>query len=54
MPVAVDYSIVPTKFVVIHHTVTNECNSESSCSEIMKSIQNFHMDTMEFHDVGYK
>nr|XP_023026146.1 peptidoglycan-recognition protein 2-like [Leptinotarsa decemlineata] len=53
MPVAVDYAIMPVKFAIIHHTVTPECNSEESCSKIMRSIQNFHMDTLEFHNVGY-
>ncbi|KAJ8967685.1 hypothetical protein NQ317_015430 [Molorchus minor] len=52
-PVAVDYAIVPVNYVVVHHTVTPECNSKSSCSEIMRSIQNFHMDNLEFHDIGY-
>ncbi|KAG5879196.1 hypothetical protein JTB14_030157 [Gonioctena quinquepunctata] len=52
-PIAVDYAIIPVKFAIIHHTVTRECDSEESCSTIMKSIQDFHMNTMEFHDVGY-
>ncbi|CAH1154368.1 unnamed protein product [Phaedon cochleariae] len=51
--VAVDYAIIPIKYVIIHHTVTPECDSQTSCANIMKSIQNFHMDTMDFHDVGY-
>ncbi|KAJ8932085.1 hypothetical protein NQ318_008314, partial [Aromia moschata] len=53
IPVAVDYAIVPVNFVVIHHTVTPECDDKDSCSKIMQSIQNFHIDELEFHDVGY-
>ncbi|KAJ8920327.1 hypothetical protein NQ315_011989 [Exocentrus adspersus] len=53
LPVAVDYAIIPIKFVVIHHTVTPECTSETSCSSMVRSIQNFHMDTLEFQDIGY-
>ncbi|XP_018566157.1 peptidoglycan-recognition protein 2 [Anoplophora glabripennis] len=50
---AVDYALIPIKFAVIHHTVTPECSNEDSCSQILKSIQNFHMDTLEFQDIGY-
>lgn len=53
-PFAVDYSIVPTKNVIIHHTVTTECNSVTECSRMIREIQNFHMDNLEFHDIGYK
>ncbi|CAH1110348.1 unnamed protein product [Psylliodes chrysocephalus] len=52
-PIAVDYAIVPVKFVIIHHTVTPECTTERSCASVVKSIQDFHMEELEFHDVGY-
>nr|CAI5841749.1 unnamed protein product [Callosobruchus analis] len=53
-PVAVDYAILPVKYVIIHHTVTPECKTELSCASIIRGIQEFHMDTLEFHDIGYK
>ncbi|VEN56836.1 unnamed protein product [Callosobruchus maculatus] len=53
-PVAVDYAILPVKYVIIHHTVTPECKTEFSCASTIRGIQEFHMDTMEFHDIGYK
>ncbi|XP_060527585.1 peptidoglycan-recognition protein 2-like [Cylas formicarius] len=52
-PIAVDYGRVPTPNIVIHHTVTNECSTESACMQLLRSIQNFHIDTMEFQDIGY-
>ncbi|VEN56835.1 unnamed protein product [Callosobruchus maculatus] len=52
-PVAVDYAILPVKYVIIHHTVTPECKTEFSCASTIRGIQEFHMDTMEFHDIGY-
>ncbi|XP_045475437.1 peptidoglycan-recognition protein 2-like [Harmonia axyridis] len=49
----VEYAIVPLEYVIVHHTVTNNCHSEKSCSELLRNIQNFHMEEMEFHDIGY-
>ncbi|CAG9838203.1 unnamed protein product [Diabrotica balteata] len=51
--IAVEYAIMPVKYVIIHHTVTPQCTTEESCSKIMQSIQNFHMENLEFHDIGY-
>lgn len=53
-PIAVEYTVIPVKTVIVHHTVTDECNSLQSCSELVQSIQNFHMENLEFHDIGYK
>ncbi|KAL1490235.1 hypothetical protein ABEB36_012964 [Hypothenemus hampei] len=50
---AVDYAIIPIQNVVIHHTVTRDCNTEEECAELLKEIQNFHLDILEFHDIGY-
>lgn len=50
----VEYSLTPIQYVVLHHTVTPTCTSEESCSELLKNIQNFHMDELEYHDIGYK
>ncbi|XP_056638356.1 peptidoglycan-recognition protein 2-like [Diorhabda sublineata] len=51
--IAVDYVIIPVTKVVIHHTVTPECSTQETCSSMVKSIQNFHMESLEFPDIGY-
>lgn len=40
----VTYQTFPVKNVVIHHTVTSTCSTKLKCSNIMLSIQNYHMD----------
>ncbi|CAG9759491.1 unnamed protein product [Ceutorhynchus assimilis] len=52
-PHAFDYLIIPVINVIIHHTVTPKCNTQEKCTAILREIQNFHMDTLEFHDIGY-
>lgn len=54
IPLEIDYQIIPVKNVVIHHTVTEKCSTEDDCASILRSIQNFHMENLEFHDIGYK
>lgn len=53
IPLEVDYSLIPIEYVIVHHTVTPTCSNEKTCSEMIKSIQNFHMENLEFHDIGY-
>ncbi|KAL3267928.1 hypothetical protein HHI36_007067 [Cryptolaemus montrouzieri] len=53
LPLEVEYALIPIQYVVVHHTVTPTCTTEAKCSELLKNIQNFHMDEMEFHDIGY-
>ncbi|ENN72103.1 hypothetical protein HUJ04_000291 [Dendroctonus ponderosae] len=52
-PFAVDYSIIPVRNVVVHHTVTPGCSSGSQCAGTLREIQNFQIDTLEFPDIGY-
>lgn len=52
--VSVPYQIIPVPNVVIHHTVTETCETKSSCSETVKNIQNHHMNELNFDDIGYK
>ncbi|GJQ80275.1 PGRPS1 [Trypoxylus dichotomus] len=49
----VDYSIIPLKYVIVHHTLTPSCKCESACADLLKNLQNFHMDIQGFHDIGY-
>ncbi|XP_076305212.1 peptidoglycan-recognition protein SC2-like [Tachypleus tridentatus] len=43
----------PVNVVLIHHTAGSSCDSLSLCSSIAKSIQNEHMDTNKWSDIGY-
>ncbi|KAK9881785.1 hypothetical protein WA026_017302 [Henosepilachna vigintioctopunctata] len=52
-PLEIDYTIIPLQYIIVHHTVTPTCKTEASCSDMLTSIQNFHMNTLDFHDIGY-
>ncbi|KAL3892000.1 hypothetical protein ACJMK2_004240 [Sinanodonta woodiana] len=39
--------------VFIHHTVTSRCVFTSLCTKEVKKIQNYHMDTKGWDDIGY-
>uniref|UniRef100_A0A674J9X9 Peptidoglycan-recognition protein n=1 Tax=Terrapene triunguis TaxID=2587831 RepID=A0A674J9X9_9SAUR len=43
----------PVPFVIIHHTEGNPCTSQASCSRQVKGIQNYHMNTQRWSDIGY-
>ncbi|XP_070572363.1 peptidoglycan-recognition protein SC2-like [Ptychodera flava] len=43
----------PVDFTFIHHTVGNRCYSQSACSAEMRGIQNYHMDSLGWNDIGY-
>lgn len=44
---------IPPHYVVIHHSATRSCNDTESCKQLLKSIQNYHMDDREWCDIGY-
>lgn len=44
---------VPVPYVVIHHGVSKGCLDQASCSAIVRSYQNHHMDTNGWPDIGY-
>lgn len=50
----VSYQIIPVPNVVIHHTVTQACDTKPECSTIISNIQNHHMNELDFDDIGYK
>lgn len=52
-PRAVNYLIVPIPYVIIQHTVTPECSTSNSCSQRVENIRSFHMDNLNFDDIGY-
>ncbi|KAM4640715.1 peptidoglycan recognition protein 1-like [Discoglossus pictus] len=43
----------PVSFVIIHHTEGASCNSQSSCSTQARNIQNYHIKTKGWCDIGY-
>jgi N-acetylmuramoyl-L-alanine amidase len=43
----------PIPRVFIHHTESAGCTSQSSCSAAVKSIQNYHIDSKGWADIGY-
>nr|AXF35728.1 GPRP2 [Holotrichia oblita] len=47
------YTVIPLKYVIIHHTVTSKCMDPSSCSRTLANMQNYHMGTLKFDDIGY-
>nr|XP_022912534.1 peptidoglycan-recognition protein 2 [Onthophagus taurus] len=49
----VEHTIIPVKYVIIHHTVTPSCSTEEICSDLVTNIQNYHMDELNWHDIGY-
>lgn len=48
------YQIRPIRYVVIHHTVTGECNGLLQCAEILQNMQNYHQTELNFNDISYK
>lgn len=42
-PEQIDNLTLPVRMFFIHHTDTKGCNSMESCSQLMRSIQRFHM-----------
>eukprot|EP00057_Strongylocentrotus_purpuratus_P032237 XP_787018.3 PREDICTED: peptidoglycan-recognition protein SC2 [Strongylocentrotus purpuratus] len=40
-------------YAVVHHTDTISCTTEASCKSLVQKIQNFHMDTKGWSDIGY-
>ncbi|XP_063913546.1 peptidoglycan-recognition protein SB1-like [Zophobas morio] len=43
----------PPPFVVVHHSDTPVCNSESQCKTRIKNIQSQHMKNNGWDDIGY-
>jgi N-acetylmuramoyl-L-alanine amidase len=47
------YPHPPANYVVIIHTESIPCDSESVCSSVVRDIQHEHMDRRNFSDIGY-
>ncbi|GFY44497.1 peptidoglycan recognition protein 1 [Trichonephila inaurata madagascariensis] len=45
--------VTPVPHLFIHHTAMSECDNFASCSQMMRTIQNFHIDDRGWDDIGY-
>ncbi|XP_046564822.1 peptidoglycan-recognition protein SC2-like [Haliotis rubra] len=52
-PHSVSHLSGAVKYAFIHHGESGTCSSQSSCSAIVRSYQNYHMDTHGWSDIGY-
>ncbi|KAM4640714.1 peptidoglycan recognition protein 1-like isoform 2-T3 [Discoglossus pictus] len=43
----------PVPYVIIHHTAGASCNSQSTCSAQVRSMQNYHINNQRWCDIGY-
>ncbi|XP_058987836.1 peptidoglycan-recognition protein LC isoform X1 [Musca domestica] len=48
-----DPQTLPLQRVVIAHTASEPCNSLATCSERVRVIQEYHMNSFEWDDIGY-
>ncbi|KAH3885184.1 hypothetical protein DPMN_009175 [Dreissena polymorpha] len=44
---------VPVSSLIIHHTENVSCTVKTQCMEILREIQNQHMDKYRWYDIGY-
>jgi len=44
---------LPVPDIIISHTVTNCCNTQSECTDYVKAIQTFHIESNNSSDIGY-
>ncbi|KAL4236846.1 hypothetical protein ACF0H5_005232 [Mactra antiquata] len=52
-PTHVSYISVPVSEFFIHHTESPSCSSITECSARVRGIQNYHMDSRGWSDIGY-
>ncbi|XP_045208502.2 peptidoglycan-recognition protein SC2-like [Mercenaria mercenaria] len=52
-PTHVSYISTPVHEFFIHHTESPSCSSQSECSTRVRGIQNYHMDSRGWSDIGY-
>nr|CAD7573015.1 unnamed protein product [Timema californicum] len=46
--------VSPVPYVVVHHGGTKKyCYDQNTCSAIVRSYQNYHIDTKGWNDIGY-
>lgn len=52
-PTSVSTLSTPVKDFFIHHTESGTCSAFLSCVSAVKAIQNYHMDSKGWSDIGY-
>ncbi|KAI5646585.1 n-acetylmuramoyl-L-alanine amidase domain-containing protein [Phthorimaea operculella] len=52
-PVRVEYLARPVDLVIIQHTATPTCTTDAACAERVRNIQDYHMDQLNYPDIGY-
>ncbi|KAF3428665.1 hypothetical protein E2986_14106 [Frieseomelitta varia] len=46
--------VTPTPYVIVHHGGSPQyCHNKNTCSQIVKSYQNYHMNNNGWADIGY-
>ncbi|CAD5114065.1 DgyrCDS3214 [Dimorphilus gyrociliatus] len=45
--------VTPVSMLFVHHTAGATCSSQSTCSARTRAIQNYHMDSNRWNDIGY-
>uniref|UniRef100_A0A8C6QXE6 Peptidoglycan recognition protein 1 n=2 Tax=Nannospalax galili TaxID=1026970 RepID=A0A8C6QXE6_NANGA len=43
----------PIRYVVISHTAGSTCDTPASCQQQARNVQHYHMNTLDWCDVGY-
>nr|ABZ81267.1 peptidoglycan recognition protein [Ostrinia furnacalis] len=51
-PTHVQYLPRPVDLVIIQHTATPMCTTDKACKNRVKNIQDYHMDTLNWWDIG--
>lgn len=44
----------PVTYVIVHHTEGTACSTQSACITQAKNIQNYHMNSNGWCDIGYR
>ncbi|XP_071507725.1 peptidoglycan-recognition protein SC2-like [Diadema antillarum] len=52
-PTSYTWLSLPTPYAIVHHTDGASCYTESACKSQVKGIQNYHMDSNGWWDIGY-
>ncbi|XP_039750056.1 peptidoglycan recognition protein-like [Pararge aegeria] len=51
-PLHVEYLPRPVDIVIIQHTATPGCSADNECEELIRNIQENHMEQQKFWDIG--
>lgn len=45
---------IPAKYVIIIHTAGATCSTSTDCQARVRDTQSYHMDKLNFCDIGYQ